>query len=99
MSIPQSELYGLEAKHVRESLAAPPPGSVEISAWTLGAMTEHDLYILNLRCDADGQTFPVQVSAAALAGVMKTLELASEYGGKVFYWTSTSIIHIGWVET
>ena len=99
MSIPKAELYSLDAEQLRGSLAATPPGSVEISAWMVGAMTEADLYMLNLRCDADGRTYPILVSPAALAGVVKTLELASQCGGKVFYWESTSIIHIGWVKT
>jgi hypothetical protein len=99
MSIPKAELYSLETTLLRESLAIPLPGSVEISAWMVGAMTEADVYILNLRCDADGRTYPIRVSPAALAGVVKTLELASQNGGKVFYWESTSIIHIGWVKT
>ena len=93
------ELQSTGFAQVRNSLTAPPQGSVEISAWTLGTITGEDIYVLNLRSDYLGRTFPVHVSPAALAGMMQSLGLARQYGGRVYFFESTSIIHIGWVAT
>ena len=77
----------------------PPPGSVEIAEWTLGIDFKMEVYVLNLY--SGGINYPEIVSKDAVAGIVQSLGLAKQCGGKVYYIPSNtvSILYIGRIHT
>ncbi len=75
----------------------PPPGSVKISEWTLGIDFRMEVYVLNLY--SGGLNYPEIVAKEAVAGITQTLESAKQCGANIYYWPTTSVLHLGRIPT